>query len=132
MTTPALDLLDAIRAHLTDFELPDVCSLHLTAFGPEPQVSAQLAGQDVSVTATALLIWADSLSEVTAEAWRVRTGNSVHLSVTGRRPDGVLIRVYGAVPFTEGGPGGVLDPGGVTALPLTSLRAWANLTEVSG
>ena len=44
----------------------------------------QLDGHDLPEIAAALLSWADTLTAVTAHAWRVPSGHSVHLSVTGQ------------------------------------------------
>ncbi len=57
-------------------------------------------------------------------------GGRVHLSVTGRLPGGVPLRVYGGVPFTKHGPGGGLAPGESAPLPLGALRHLADLGQV--
>lgn len=48
--------------------------------------------------------WADTLSEVTAEAWRIPSGESVHPSVIGRFSDGATVRVYGGGPSPDSTP----------------------------
>ena len=93
--TTTVDLLAALCAHLAEFELPAIASVHVAAALPAPQVTVQLACHDPSAIAQALLAWADTLTEVTAQAWRVPTGDSVHLSVTGLLPDGASVLVYG-------------------------------------
>jgi transposase len=120
MTTA--ELLDCLRAHLTDFELPQPCSVHLTPSLNTQSVTTQLAHRTPAQTGSALLAWADTLTEVTAEAWRAPNGHDVHLSVTGRLPGGAPIRVYAGVEFTEHGIGADLAPGASTTMPLTKLR----------
>jgi hypothetical protein len=129
--TTTVDLLDSIRAHLADFELPDLCSVHVTRSFSGPHVTAQLACRIPSQIAGALLDWADTLTEVTAEAWRVPSGDCVHLSVLGRLPGGVSIRVYGGVPFTEHGIGADLAPDASTTVPMVVLRERATVGEVT-
>ncbi len=127
--TTTVDLLDSFRAHLAAFELPELCSVHVSRYGPN--VSAQLACQQPPRIASGLLAWADTLTEVTAEAWRVPCGDSVHLSVTGCLPGDVSVRIYGGVPFTEHGPGADLAPNARTTVPLTVLREQATIEEVT-
>ncbi|MGH3916730.1 MAG: hypothetical protein ACRDTC_25445 [Pseudonocardiaceae bacterium] len=125
----AVDLLDAIRAHLVEFELPPPCSVRVCVYGPE--VSAQLASRDAPELAVGLLAWVDTLTEPTARAWRVPSGDSVHLSITGQLPTGVPVHVYGGVPFTPHGLGSDLEPDGRAPVLLVSLRHLATLGEVT-
>ncbi|MBV9729079.1 MAG: hypothetical protein JO309_06675 [Pseudonocardiales bacterium] len=120
MTTT--QLLEILRAHLARFELPQPCSVHLTPFLSTETVSAQLARHTPAQTNAALLAWADTLTTVTAGAWRVPTGEDVHLSVSGHLPGGVPIRIYAGVAFTTHGIGAELTPGASTTLPLAALR----------
>ncbi|MGH3629206.1 MAG: hypothetical protein ACRDRL_17430 [Sciscionella sp.] len=131
MSTTATDLLDAIRTHLATFKLPaELASVTVTASRCTPQISVQLAHPDGPEIACALLAWADTLTGVTAHTWRVPDGHSVHLSVTGRLPDGLAVQVYGGLPHTPHGPGGDLAPGTTTPVVLTALRHLADLGEV--
>jgi hypothetical protein len=131
MTTTVIDLLNALRTHLSGVDLPAPCSAHLTTYPGEPQLTMQLARHHLPETTHSLLAWADTLTEVTAQSWRVPSGDSVHLSVTGRLPEGVLIRVYSSVPFTKNGFGADLAPDTSTTLPLAVLREQATLGEVT-
>ena len=129
MTTA--DLLDSLRAHLAGVELPELYSVNLTPSSSGPSVTAQLACHPPPQTGSALLAWADTLTEVTAEAWRVPSGDRVHLSVTGRLPSGASIRVYAGVMFTEHGIGADLTPDTSTTMALATLRQRLTLGEVT-
>jgi hypothetical protein len=120
--TTIVDLLAAIGAHLAEFELPAIASVHVTAAMSTPQVTVQLDCRAPSVIAQGLLAWADTLTEITTEAWRVPQGDSVHLSVTGLLPGGATVQVYGGMPITDCRPGAGLKPDTTTTLPLATLR----------
>jgi hypothetical protein len=79
-----IDLLDCIRAHLAAFELPPIASVHVMPHTPE--VTVQLARHETLDIAAALLAWADTLTGISAEAWRIPQGDSIHLSVTATSP----------------------------------------------
>ena len=128
--TTAVALLDSIRTHLTEFDLPDLYSVNVTRSLSGPSVSAQLACHAPPQIAGALLAWVDTLTEVTAEAWRVPSGDCVHLSVIGRLPSGASVRVYGGVAFTEHGVGADLAPDARSTVPLAVLRERATVGEV--
>ncbi|HKR51791.1 MAG TPA: hypothetical protein VJT72_19855 [Pseudonocardiaceae bacterium] len=129
MTTTAIDLLDCLRTHLDDFALPDLCAVHASIH--EPHLTAQLRTQEPPQLAAGLLTWADTLTEPTAETWRVSHGHSVHLSITGRLPGGVSVHVYGAMPFTARGPGGDLAPSATAPVLLATLRHLATPEEMT-
>lgn len=131
MTLTVIGLLDALRTHLTEFDLPAPCSARFTTYPSGPQISMQIARHDTHETACAVLAWADTLTQVTAEAWRAPSSNSVHLSVTGHLPDGVCLRIYGAVPVIEHGLGADLAPNAATTIPLATLRHLATEGEVT-
>jgi hypothetical protein len=61
MSTTVIDLLDALRTHLSDFELPAPYSVHLTTYSGGAQVSLQLATHHLPEIARGLLAWADTL-----------------------------------------------------------------------
>jgi hypothetical protein len=130
MSTTVIDLLDALRTHLNDFELPAPYSVHLTTYSGGVQVSLQLATHHLPEIAAGLLAWADTLTEITAEAWRVPRGDSLHLSVTGRLSEGIQVQVYGSLPFTEHGIGATLAPGASTTVSWAVLRERATPGEV--
>jgi hypothetical protein len=125
MMTTALtaDLLAALGAHLDAFELPAITSVHLRIGMAGPQATVQLAhhGQPPAIAA-ALLAWADTLTDISTEAWRVPHSDSVHLSITGRLSCGTEVLVYDAVPVTDLRWGADLPPGTRSPLPLATLR----------
>ena len=126
-----IDQLDSLRAHLTAVELPDLYSVNVITASDGPTVSAQLACHHPPQIATGLLAWADTLTDVTIEAWRVPSGDTVHLSVLGRLPDGVSIRVYGGMAFTQHGIAADLAPDASRIVPWALLRERAILGQVS-
>jgi hypothetical protein len=131
MSATIVDLLDSLRAHLTAFTLPELYSVHVITARDALTVSAQLAAHHPPQIATGLLAWADTLTEVTTEAWRVPSGDTVHLSVIGRLPDGVTIRVYSGMAFTEHGIGADLAPDASATVPWALLRERAILGQVT-
>jgi hypothetical protein len=121
MTTA--ELLEGLCAHLADFELPKLRSAYVTTSFSEANMTAQLACHTPSQIGSALLTWAATLTDVTAEAWRVPRGDRVHLCVTGRLPTGTPIQLYAPMTFAEHGIGAELAPGARTTLPLAALQA---------
>jgi hypothetical protein len=105
--------------------------VYVTQSCSEPNVTAQLACHQPPQITSALLAWADTLTEVTVEAWRAPNGDSVHLSVLARLPDGAPIQVYGSAPFTKHGIGADLAPDASTTVPLAVLRERATVGEVT-
>ena len=130
MTFTVIGLLDTLRTHLTEFDLPAPCSAQLTTSPSGPQMSLQIDRHDAHDTACAVVAWADTLTQPTAEAWRVPSSNSVHLSITGHLLDGVCLRIYGAVPVIEHGLGADLAPDAAITIPLATLRHLATEGEV--
>jgi hypothetical protein len=131
MSATIVDLLDSLRVHLTAFELPELYSVHVVTARGALAVSAQLTCHHPPQITTGLLAWADTLTDVTIEAWRVPSGDIVHFSVIGRLPGGVSIRVYGGVPFIEHGIGADLASDASTIVPLAALRHLATPGEVT-
>jgi hypothetical protein len=127
--TTTVDLLAAVGAHLTAFDLPAITSIHVDAALSAPQVTVQLVGHQPSAIAQGLLTWADILTQITAGAWHVPAGDSIHLSVTGLFPGGVSILVYGSHGTTHRGLGADLAPDATTTIPLLMLRHAASIEE---
>lgn len=98
-TTPVGSLLRAFRSHVRGRNLPVPVSLTFDAKSREiaiqPEGAANLAVQLGNV-----LLWAYTLSDVTAKWWRT-DGDRLHISVRGRTASGARVRVYGGGHFTE-------------------------------
>jgi hypothetical protein len=126
MTT--LALLTSIRDHLATFELPEPwnVSVHASAFYPREQVAVQLGSRPLPTVASMLLTWADTLTDISAEAWRTPDGSSVHLTVRGRLEDGTTVQVFDGVPHDQRFH---LDKAERRAVSLAVLREWATLDE---
>ena len=131
MSATIVAQLEALRAHLAAFELPELYSVHVLTASDEPTVTMQLAAHQAPQIAAGLLAWADTLTDVTTEAWRVPRGDSVHLSVIGQLTEGITICVYGGLPLTPHGIGADLTPGGRKAVPLEDLHHLATFGEVT-
>ena len=116
------DLLAALCTHLTEFELPAIASVHAAASTCAPLMTVQLACREPDDLASRLLVWADTLADATAAAWREPQGDWVHLSVTGLLPGGASVRIYGGLQVTDHGPGAGLEPNATTTVPLVTLR----------
>jgi hypothetical protein len=122
VTTTTVDVLTAISIHLKEFELPAIASVHITTYTTGAPVTIQLPGREPAAITTGLLAWADTLTEITVEAWRIPEGDAVHLSVTGLLPGGATVRVYGGLHVSDLSMGAGLEPGATTTVPLTTLR----------
>jgi hypothetical protein len=106
MTTPTntnatrlATLTEAWRALLTEYPRPEpaVVSLEPTV----NRITIQAGGrQDPLDHLAELLLWAYALEQVTAEWWHTRAGR-LHLTVHGRTPTGVALKVYGAISFAD-------------------------------
>ncbi|KFU75224.1 hypothetical protein SAMN04489729_5162 [Amycolatopsis lurida] len=123
-----LVFLDAIRDHLDSYAFPPVASVRVGT-GSDP-VSVQLDTDRLTDVARSLVVWADSLENVTASIWRVPHGGSVHLEVQGRTPCGIPVVVYGGVRFDEVTfpdlPAGIRQE-----MPVFVLRQWNSAGEVA-
>ena len=128
--TTTVDLINAIGTHLTEFELPAIASVQVGAALSAPQVTVQVACHEPSTTAQGLLAWADTLTQVTAQAWRVPWVDSVHLSATGLLPGYAAVLVYGGLWVTHRGLGADLAPDATTTIPFPMLRHAAIVEEV--
>jgi hypothetical protein len=130
-TTTIVDLLAVIGTHLATFELAAPWAVRVISGYTRRDIEVQLQCLQPAEVAAALLAWADTLTEVTAAAWRCYDGDSVHLSVSGRLPSGATVRVYDAIPYAAYGPGANLAPGAATSVRPGVLRALATPGQVS-
>jgi hypothetical protein len=124
-------VLATLTEHLTSYDLPHriaSTAVHREITGHS--VTVQLDYRALPDLATALLAWADTLTEVTAEAWRVPSGCALHLSIRGQLADGSPVTVYGGLDHTTHMFGPYLNPGDHQALPLALLREWTDLGSI--
>jgi hypothetical protein len=126
----AVELLTALCGHLAEFELPAMASVQVGAALSAPQVTVQLACHESSTTAQGLPARADTLTEVTAQDWRVPRVDSVHLSATGLSPGCAAVLVYGGLWATHRGLGADLALDATTTIPFPMLRHAAIVEEV--
>jgi hypothetical protein len=106
MTTPLkakgtrlATLTEAWRALLHDCPLPEPALVSL-----EPtvnRIAIQTGGSHDPLNHLAeLLLWAYALEQVTAQWWHTRDGH-LHLTIHGRTPTGVALKVYAGIPFAH-------------------------------
>jgi hypothetical protein len=121
-------LLSSIRDHLAEFELPEPCgvTVHPALGYGHDAVRVQLSGGALPYVAEVLLAWADTLTDVTAQTWRVPKGYSVHLSVRGRLADGTAVTVFDGVDHDDLF---ALAPSEQRPVSPACLREWAALDE---
>jgi hypothetical protein len=120
--------LRAIAAHLERHELPAPVGVDVRAFGRP--VVVQLHQVGLRSASGALLVWARTLADVTVEAWRVPSGDSVHLTVAGRLLAGLLVHVYDAVDFDSATFPDMAEDAKL-GMPLRVLHVWAGAGEVA-
>jgi hypothetical protein len=113
--------LEVIRAHLAGHQVAAPVSVDLDVL--VGRVTVQLGETGLSAVAGGLLSWANTLTGVTGEAWRVPNGETVHLSVTGHTVARVAVRVYDAVEYDPIVFPGLVS-GGRHAVTPAGLRAW--------
>jgi hypothetical protein len=123
-----LAVLATVSEHLTAFDLPyGIASTEVRQELVGHRVIVQLNAQVLPDLAVTLLAWADTLTGVTAQAWRTPAGDSVHLTLTGRLADGSPVKVYSGLPHEVQVFGPYLEPGDHQNIPLGLLREWADL-----
>ncbi|PZS37164.1 MAG: hypothetical protein DLM62_20670 [Pseudonocardiales bacterium] len=120
---------ELLGAHLASYRLPEPVSVTvLIRRAGRSEVEVQLLScRTVAEVAGELLIWADTLSTLTVQAWRTPKGDQVHLSIasTLTGPAGAVeLHLYGATAydpalFTD------LAPGEHPMVSLGQLRGWA-------
>ena len=123
-----------LATHLADHPLPEPVILTVTTRWRHSEVAAQLRPNTVPDVAGELLAWIDTLTTVSATAWRPPEGERVHLSVTSilTGPAGVVtLEVYGSaeddpVRFAD------LRAGQRRSVSLAELRTWADQPTTTG
>lgn len=118
------DLLDAVLNHMDGYELPEPYGVQARAYTSRDSalVSIHLVERSLSTVASVLVIWADTLSEVSLSAWRPPARDTVHIHVSGRLAGGVPIEVWAGVKAPV--PPVNLEPDQKKTLRLGLLRTW--------
>jgi hypothetical protein len=128
--TSLADLLTAVRDHLARFKLsePYAVQARSCTSGRTSPVSVHLLELDLPAVATALVSWADTLTEANLSVWRPPSSDAVHLQVSGRLAGRVAIDVWAGVkaPALLAS----LVPGQKQTLRLGLLRTWTAVPAV--
>ncbi|MEV0071532.1 hypothetical protein [Amycolatopsis sp. NPDC050768] len=120
--------LDAIRDHLDSHQLPPAASVDVNAWSSP--ITVQLDVDGLPEVSRALLVWAQTLEDVSARLWRLVDGRWVHLSISGRTPCGIPVVVFGVVRF-EPSTFSDLPVGAKQDMPVFLLRGWSSPGEVA-
>ncbi|MFJ1760743.1 hypothetical protein ACIOD2_10530 [Amycolatopsis sp. NPDC088138] len=120
--------LDAIRDHLDSYQLPPAASVDVNAWSSP--IAVQLDVDGLPEVARALLVWTQTLEDVSARLWRLVDGKWVHISITGRTPCGIPVLVFGVVRF-EPSTFPDLPVGAKQDMPVYLLRRWSSPGEVA-
>jgi hypothetical protein len=120
--------LRAVTDHLDRHDLPTPVGVNVSVYGRTLVVQLHQVG--LRRIAGALLAWARTLADVTVEAWRTPSADSVHLTVVGRLSSGQLLHVYDAVEF-DSATFPDMPEDTKHDLSLTVLHVWAAAGEVA-
>jgi hypothetical protein len=128
----AAELLDA---HLADHQLPEPTLLTVMTRVRHSEISVQVRFSTVPDVAAELLCWADTLTTITVQAWRLPEGDRVQLSI-GSTMTGlagtVELDVYGGATYDQVYFGD-LAPGQQRSASVAELHGWAaNTSGASG
>src|SRR6266511_2979711 len=96
-------LFGSIREHLVTYRLP--AEIATVTVGSDmingEHITVHLRHVGLPDLASALLGWADTLTQITVTAWRPRHGETVHLMLTGQLADTTSAKVYGGVDYSD-------------------------------
>jgi hypothetical protein len=100
LTTPSTmdSLIGAYRSHVLGRNLPDPASVDFTA--STRGIMVQPGGVDLSSRLGNILVWAYTLSDLTA-SWTRTPENRLHIRVNGRTAGGTTLTVYGGSTFAD-------------------------------
>ena len=93
-------------------------------------ITVQLDVDGLPEVSRALLVWTQTLEDVSARLWRLVDGRWVHLSISGRTPCGIPVVVFGVVRF-EPSTFPDLPAGAKQDMPVYLLRGWSSPGEVA-
>ncbi len=92
-------LIGAYRSHVLGRNLPDPASVDFIPSTREILVQPR-GGLDLASRLGNLLVWAYTLSDLTASWWHT-PDDALHVRVSGRTAGGTRLRVYGGGPFAQ-------------------------------
>lgn len=124
-TAALLAYLSTLQAHLAkhrSLAAPFGMAFDVDNYGANATVQLDANGR-LSAVAGGLLTWADSLADVTGDAWRTPAGASVHLAVMGL-VSGVSVKVFDATLY-DPAVFGDLAINERRPISLGELRTWA-------
>jgi hypothetical protein len=105
ITMTTAQVAGLVVRHLVQHDLPEPASLHLTTdTHDQAEARVQVRSTSLADTARLLLVWANTLTDLTLRAWRPENSTRVHLHVdaTLTGPHGqVALTVFGGVDFDE-------------------------------
>lgn len=99
-TSTAVDsLIGAYRAHVLGRPLPMPAMVNFMVSAREIDVQPA-GGIDLCTHLANLLVWAYTLTDVTARWWQT-TDHGLHVTITGRTAGGTRMRIYGGGEFSQ-------------------------------
>jgi hypothetical protein len=126
VTTSTVDaLFGAYRSHVLGRSLPEPAAIDITTNTREIAIQPS-GGRGLRARLGAVLVWAFTLADVTAEWWHTPDG-SLHVTVIGRTANGTRLTIYGGGPFADCLGLVHLDAGQREGVSLDELYALASL-----
>jgi hypothetical protein len=98
-TSTVESLIGGFRAHMLDRSLPAPAYVRLDVLGRSMSVHPQ-GGLDLAKKLANLLLWAHTLTDVTAEWWRT-SEDRLHVTVRGRTSGGLHLDVHSGGEFSH-------------------------------
>jgi hypothetical protein len=98
-SSPVDSLIGGYRVHVLGRCLPTPATIQFHVRNPEVSIQPD-GGLDTPRHLANLLVWAYTLTEVTAE-WAHTDSGRLHINVYGRTNGGVRVNVYGGCDFRE-------------------------------
>jgi hypothetical protein len=92
-------LIGGFRAHVLGRSLPAPAYVRLDVLGREVSVQPQ-GGVDLVTKLGNMLLWAHTLSEVSAEWWRTEE-DRLHVTIRGRTAGGLRMEIHGGGTFDQ-------------------------------
>lgn len=90
----------AIRDHVASVPQPEPACATLHPREWAADIQPRVHGADPATVIGTLLVWAHCMEGITADWWHTPEG-SLHITITGRIPGGIRLKVYSAIEFTD-------------------------------